>query len=362
MENKNKNKNKNKRKDIINKDLTERSKNINENERLSDNMEINLKQRIGNNKTFLKGKIIVGNHYYHIIYSILLLSIPTIIYIITLFNLQKKIIPITFTIIILLTLIILIIFLIKGGTTDPGIIERNNEFIFYDNRKSVIKINKNGHIIDLNYCYTCFHFRPPRTSHCAECDNCVEKFDHHCLWMGTCVGKRNYKIFFFLLTLSTFFTLFQLFSSLYYVIIEFKNNKGKKKNLGTIIVLFLIVIFINVMYLIFFMMKLMVIHLILIKNGITFYEYIKKKYHNPINLNPYNFGFFKNLKIIFCRKIGKPKVDMSKEREDAKIFDINNNTIGQDLSKSNIIINEYENQDVSEIDKNNKITLCKKNN
>ena len=72
------------------------------------------------------------------------------------------------------------------------------------------------------------------------------------------------------------------------------------------------------------MMKLMVIHLILIKNGITFYEYIKKKYHNPINLNPYNFGFFKNLKIIFCRKIGKAKVDMSKEREDAKIFDINN--------------------------------------
>ena len=176
MENKNKNKNKNKRKDIINKDLTERSKNINENERLSDNMEINLKQRIGNNKTFLKGKIIVGNHYYHIIYSILLLSIPTIIYIITLFNLQKKIIPITFTIIILLTLIILIIFLIKGGTTDPGIIERNNEFIFYDNRKSVIKINKNGHIIDLNYCYTCFHFRPPRTSHCAECEKKKKKF------------------------------------------------------------------------------------------------------------------------------------------------------------------------------------------
>ena len=80
-----------------------------------------------------------------------------------------------------------------GGCSDPGLVERNNEYAFYDNRKSVIKMNIKGHMVKLNYCYTCFHFRPPRTSHCAECDNCVENFDHHCLWMGTCVGKRNYK-------------------------------------------------------------------------------------------------------------------------------------------------------------------------
>ena len=58
--------------------------------------------------------------------------------------------------------------------------------------------------IDLRYCDICKIFIPPKTNHCRRCDNCVQDFDHHCKWLGCCIGRRNYYSFFcFIVCLKT---------------------------------------------------------------------------------------------------------------------------------------------------------------
>merc|ERR1712066_186769 len=46
------------------------------------------------------------------------------------------------------------------------------------------------------WCRTCRIIRPPRASHCPDCDNCVLRYDHHCPFVNNCVGQRNYHFFF----------------------------------------------------------------------------------------------------------------------------------------------------------------------
>lgn len=52
-------------------------------------------------------------------------------------------------------------------------------------------------------CPDCLVLRTPRSRHCAICNRCVERFDHHCPWLNNCVGIRNHNSFIiFLVSLS----------------------------------------------------------------------------------------------------------------------------------------------------------------
>lgn len=84
----------------------------------------------------------------------------------------------------------------QAGCKDPGLLPRRigkeNPF----GKKKPFKVVQLGHIRRYRECETCFIVRPLRSTHCGDCDNCVERFDHHCPWLGNCVGKRNYKYFY----------------------------------------------------------------------------------------------------------------------------------------------------------------------
>lgn len=69
-----------------------------------------------------------------------------------------------------------------------------------------------------SFCSVCQLVRPERSRHCRYCNCCVRELDHHCPWIGTCVGKRNYCLFFSFVTSVVMSALYLLCNSISIII------------------------------------------------------------------------------------------------------------------------------------------------
>ena len=61
-----------------------------------------------------------------------------------------------------------------------------------------LKNNKDGELlyVERRYCTVCNLEQPFRAKHCKECNKCVAQYDHHCPWLGTCIGEKNHLAFY----------------------------------------------------------------------------------------------------------------------------------------------------------------------
>ncbi|KAK4051928.1 Eukaryotic peptide chain release factor GTP-binding subunit [Microbotryomycetes sp. JL201] len=78
-------------------------------------------------------------------------------------------------------------------------------------RRELRYIRVRGGVILSKWCETCHTYRPPRTSHCRLCDNCIEHTDHHC------IGRRNYTPFIAFLISATLCAIYAICFSAWHI-------------------------------------------------------------------------------------------------------------------------------------------------
>lgn len=75
--------------------------------------------------------------------------------------------------------VLVCLFLFLTAFTDPGIVKAKQD-----------GTHENG-----KFCTVCQIVQLDTTEHCEDCDCCILGYDHHCPWMGKCIGQGNMKWF-----------------------------------------------------------------------------------------------------------------------------------------------------------------------
>ncbi len=64
----------------------------------------------------------------------------------------------------------------KSYKADPGVLRTNRDQM----NKTILQFVEQNEFSIESFCTACIIRKPLRSKHCADCDRCVAKFDHHC--------------------------------------------------------------------------------------------------------------------------------------------------------------------------------------
>ncbi|KAM8961517.1 palmitoyltransferase ZDHHC4 [Pelodytes ibericus] len=85
-------------------------------------------------------------------------------------------------------------YLYKCSVSDPGVVTQQNQetcMQVYEYDNLLYHVGRE--------CRTCHLPKPARSKHCSVCGCCVQRFDHHCVWVNNCIGALNIRLFLFYL-------------------------------------------------------------------------------------------------------------------------------------------------------------------
>ncbi|KAL0905421.1 hypothetical protein M5K25_023841 [Dendrobium thyrsiflorum] len=293
----------------------------------------------GSNRFFLGGRLIFGPDVRSMVLTIFLIIVPVLLFVVFVsqrlvnefqHHLGELIVGIAVG---FAFYVIFLLFLTSGR--DPGIIPRNphppepeDDQISnlswtgsHGGPSSVPPFKDvivNGVLVRVKYCQTCMLYRPPRCSHCSICNNCIERFDHHCPWVGQCIGKRNYRFFFMFVsstTLLCFYVLTFCCVSLKKIMLAYECNLWEALMKSPVSGILLIYTFVVV----WFVGGLTGFHMYLICTNQTTYENFRYRYDGK--MNPYNRGCAQNFKEVFFSTIPTSKNDFrAKVKEDINVL------------------------------------------
>ncbi|KAE9606605.1 putative protein S-acyltransferase [Lupinus albus] len=146
-------------------------------------------------------------------------------------------------------------------------------------------------------CTYCNVEQPPRTKHCHDCDKCVLQFDHHCVWLGNCIGQGNHCRFWWYLCEETALCLWTGFLYVSYL----------KAHITWVwwqdVIMILLLIFLAISLI--FLLLLMLFHSYLILTNQTTYELVRRRRINylrgiPERVHPFSKGVCRNVYNFCC--------------------------------------------------------------